>query len=366
MVPRQRELRRGSGKLAVSLFVLAILPGLAALPAGAEDRSLVSGPFYLTLRAGTIDDSQSLGAEGGVDYLGALVNVHLWANYDWLNAGRGIGEVDNKRYGAGGALSHTFSRKANLYAGTSFVNELGENFGHVYLGGKLKVTGKALLSASYGVGFGDPQDIVESGSLLFRADSENWAKAGVVIAVPEGWKFNAYYFVDDPGGMNISGLEGEISCALRDPLTVGFNMSGDVNTEPGVERKWRASLFATYAFGNQKGSPIDVALDKNRPREDPHSRWASGGGLAISPSSANASGCTSTESITFTVSGGQGPYTWSNSDDPNNLKVFNNTTQASWTDFADDWCGGPGTVYVTVRDSQGRSATATINVSNPG
>ena len=58
-----------------------------------------------------------------------------------------MGEVDNLRFGAGLALSHTFPGLANLYVGTSFVQEMGEYFGHAYVGGKLKVTNYALLSA---------------------------------------------------------------------------------------------------------------------------------------------------------------------------------------------------------------------------
>lgn len=83
-----------------------------------------------------------------------------------------------------------------------------------------------------------------------------------------------------------------------------------------IDRDWRGLAFLTYSFGSQAGSPIDVALERNSP-------------VGLSGS----------------------------------LTVLN-ATQARWTE---NWnCGGAGTVYVTVTDSAGGSATATITVIDVG
>ena len=88
--------------------------------------------------------------------------------------------------------------------------------------------------------------------------------------------------------------------------------------------------------------------------------------LAVSPTNPTAVGC-STETVTFTASGGTAPYTWSTSEGvdgggPVNLSVVN-ATQAMWFDTSDNFCASSGTVTITVTDSVGATASAIINVN---
>jgi hypothetical protein len=353
----------GLGIFAVVLATLLMLPIVASAADGG--RQIDSGPFSLSLRGGGINDSRAIGLDGRVDYLNQLLNVHLFGTLEILDAGHGEGRVDNNRYGAGIALSKTFARQANLFAGTSFIREMNENFGQAYLGAKLKVTEYALLSASYGFGFQGVKEIQDR----LAAESVNWLKAGAVIVDRYGWKANLYYYLTDPGGEKISGIEGEVSYPVLDNLTIGINGSCDLTDKSNLEQNWRTFAFVTYAFGGQKASPIDVALDKNNPVEYPRviratvQKNTATSTLAISPTNTTANGCSS-QTATFSASGGVAPYTWSTSDSESNLAVFSGGTSAKWFDSADNFCSGGGVVTVTVTDSTGATATATINVTS--
>ncbi len=356
-------------------FCLTIAHFSLAAPAFSEGREIVSGPFSLTIRGGGQNDSGSLGFDGRVDYLNPYLNVHIFGTYDLLDGGAGIGEIDNQRYGAGLALSHTFPGMANIFAGTAFINEASEYFGHAYLGGKVKVADFALISGSYGFGFGHEKEIVINGaSRYLLAESADWAKLGVVLAAQNGLKANLYYYLTDPGDQNISGIEGEVSYAVTDSVTVGINGSSDLTTKTDLEKNWKGYIFLTYAFGQQKGKLIDIALDKNNPTVYPmivrktktkSATTTTASSLTISPANAAAEGC-STGTVTFTASGGAQPYSWSTSEGGSTNLTVINATQAQWRDTSDNFCSTGGTVTITVTDSTGASASATINVSVPG
>jgi hypothetical protein len=103
----------------------------------------------------------------------------------------------------------------------------------------------------------------------------------------------------------------------------------------------------------------------------------SAAGLAVSPSSPTANGC-SRDTITFTASGGTAPYTWSTSEDrfttwtyppvnlfhPTNLRNLTATT-VDWLDSSDNFCGvgNSGTVTITVKDALGATMSTTMAVS---
>ena len=349
--------RLGLGIFAVVFATLLALPIAASAADGA--RQIDSGPFSLSLRGGGVNDSRAIGVDGRVDYLNQLLNLHLFGTLEILDAGHGEGRIDNNRYGAGIALSKTFARQANLFAGTSFIREMNENFGQAYLGAKLKVTEYALLSASYGFGFQGVKEIQDR----LAAESVNWLKAGAVIVDRYGWKANLYYYLTDPGDEKISGIEGEVSYPVTDNLTIGINGSCDLTDKSNLEQNWRTFAFITYAFGGQKASPIDVALDKNNPVEYPRvirkqiqNALAPGdvSTLAITPSQAGQLACLS-QNIHFQASGGEPPYLWSASGG----KIVQDTeNDAFWTDTG---CNSNGrTVTVTVTDSLGASRSATI------
>lgn len=359
-------------------FCLTIAHFSMAVPAFSEGRQIVSGPLSFTIRGGGQSDSATIGLDGRIDYLNPILNTHIFGTYDLLDSGKGIGEIDNQRYGAGLALSHTFTGMVNIFAGTAFINEMSEYFGHVYLGGKVKVTDFALISGSYGYGFEDEMELViKDTSRYLIAKSADWAKLGVVLAAQNGLKANLYYYLTDPGDQNISGVEGEVSYPVTDSITVGINGSSDLTTKTELENNWKAYLFLTYAFGQQKGSPIDVALDKNNPtvypmivrtnktRTSTTTTTATASTLTISPANASAFGCT-TDTVTFTASGGTQPYSWSTSEGGSTNLTVINATQAQWRDTADNFCSISGTVTITVTDSTGASASATINVTAGG
>lgn len=344
--------------------MLFVKPG----PAASEDRQIVSGPYSLSLRGGALNDSGTIGADGRVDYLNPVLNVHIFGSYDLMDASSGLGAVDSQRYGAGFALSHTYPGKANVFVGTAFINELSEYFGHVYFGGKLKVSETTLLSASYGVGLGPNRNIGKLTKFL-TAQSVDWGKVGAAYVTPSGFKTNLSYYLTDPGGENISGLEGEASYPVSDSVSVGVNGSVDLTEKSTIDRDWKGYAFVTYAFGSQKGTPIDVALDKNSPIAYPKvlrvtgSRAAAVSTLSISPAATSNYGYGGPAS-TFTASGGTAPYTWS-TPDSNGMTVLN-ATQASWQDTDFNYCTGTNYVTVTVTDATLATASAVITVSGCG
>lgn len=363
----------------VALFLMvALVLTLPLIGWAANDRQLGSGPLSLSLRGGAINDSAALGVDGRLDYLNQFLNLHLFGTFDWLNAGRGEGQIHNTRFGGGLALSHTFNRRANIFAGTSYISEMNADFGHAYLGGKVKVADFALLSASYGFGFDKAQEIQRFTSSYLAAEAVDWLKVGAVLVSGQGLKANAYYHLTDPGGEKISGVEGEVSYAILDYLTVGANGSCDLTEKGDLERNWRTALFVTYAFGSQKGSPIDIALDKNNPIEYPQiiRKVVQNAGspppakqLSILPISASVNGCSqsgSTGTATFQAVGGTAPYTWNVSSGPSsNLTPSSDTSSASWYDGTNAFCQTKynGTIIsITVTDENGATATVPLTV----
>lgn len=349
------------------LFTVLLL--LQTNPACSQERQITSGPYSLSVHGGSLDDSAAIGVDGRVDFLNPVLNLHLFGSYDLMDASSGLGAVDSQRYGAGFALSHTYPGKANVFVGTAFINELSEYFGHLYLGGKAKVSETTLLSASYGFGLGPDRNIGELSRYL-TAQSVDWGKLGAIYVAPTGFKTNLYYYLTDPGGENISGLEGEVSYPITDSVTVGVTGSADLTEKDSIDRDWKGYAFVTYAFGTQKGAPIDVALDKNSPIAYPRvlrtvgtRALSSGSTLSVSPTATSAYGC-STDTVTFTASGGTGPYTWSTSEGgTTNLSGPTGTT-VDWQDTSDNFCSTGGTVTVTVTDSSStpQSASGVITV----
>ncbi|MBI5344628.1 MAG: hypothetical protein HZB83_04725, partial [Deltaproteobacteria bacterium] len=294
----------------ISLLFLLFAAITLPRPAFSGGGQIASGPYSLTIRGGAQSDSGSLGFDGRADYLNPVLNVHLFGTYDLLDDSGGIGEIMKQRYGAGLALSHTHPGKANVFLGAAFINELGENFSHVYAGGKLKVADNALITGSYGIGLGDMKDIKQIQGAL-AAKSTSWGKLGVVLIAQTGLKANINYYLTDPGDLNISGVEGELSYPVTESTTIGINGSSDLTTKTDVDKNWKSNLFVTYAFGGQKGSPIDVALDKNSPVVWPailrtSKATTAASTLAISPTATTNAGCSAPAS-TFTASGGTGP-----------------------------------------------------------
>jgi len=257
-----RLIRKVNTARGLFLFLACLL--LLPLAAAAADRQIVSGPYSLNFRAGSENNSEALGVDARLDYLTKMINLHLQGTYDWLNDDRGVGQIDDQKYGAALALSHTFPGKANAYVGTAFMRQMGENFGHAYVGGKVKVADYALLSAAYGFGFGNVKEIRKVTSRFVGAEAVDWLKAGVILANSQGWKANAYYTLTDPGDMAISGVEGEISYPVLDFLTAGVRGNADLTTKTDVWRNWSGFAFLTYAFGDQKGNPIALVVGADR------------------------------------------------------------------------------------------------------
>lgn len=364
--------------LPIALFSLlcTLIILLSPSPALSEGRQIVSGPYSLSLHGGSLNDSATVGVDARTDFLNPVLNLHIFGSYDIMDASSGLGVVDSERFGAGFALSHTYPGKANLFIGTAFINEMNEYFGHVYFGGKVKVSGTTLLSASYGLGLGPDRNINKKLSRYLTAQSVDWGKLGAVYVTPDGFKTNLYYYLTDPGGENISGLEGEASYPVTDSVTVGINGSVDLTRKTDIDRDWRGYAFLTYAFGSQTGSPVDVALDKNSPIAYPKvlrstgSRAAAASSpLTLSQSGTTAIGC-STDIVTFTASGGTGPYTWSatgtGGSEAGNLSSTTGTT-VNWQDNSDNFCSVSGTVQVTVTDSSNppQSVSGVLNVIAP-
>jgi hypothetical protein len=201
------------------------------------------------------------------------------------------------------------------------------------------------------------------------AESVDWGKLGVVLVAQNGFKTNIYYYMSDPGSRNISGIEGEVSYPVTSATTIGLTGSSDISEKTSVDRNWRSFMYVSYAFGNgPKGDPINIALDKNNPVTYPKiirstspaatpAPASATAALSVSPASTTNAGCSATASV-FTASGGTGPYTWRSSA-PLALSVLN-ATQAQWFDGGDNYCEA-FTFTVTVQDSTGATAVATVN-----
>jgi len=351
------------------LAFLLLLP----LTSVAADRQIVSGPYSLSVRVGGENNSDALGFDARVDYLSKMINLHLLGTYDWLDDGRGIGEIDNQKYGAALALSHTYAGKLNAYAGTAFVREMGENFGHAYVGGKMKVADYALVSAAYGFGFGHVKEIRKVTSRFVGAEAVDWLKAGVILANSQGWKANAYYTLTDPGDLAISGVEGELSYPILDYLTAGVRGNADLVTKTDVLRNWSGFAFLTYAFGDQKGNPIDVALEKNNPLVMPivvrrTLAAASSGSLSVTaaPSPATIS-CDSSSQFTATPSGPVTSYSWTlSSVSPTGYFVIAGASDQSTVNVSDAQVlsvSASATLTVTVSDGVNTATSAPISIT---
>ena len=147
----------------------------------------------------------------------------------------------------------------------------------------------------------------------------------------------------------------------------------DLTDKDTLDRDWKTYGFITYAFGSQKGTPIDVALDTNSPIAYPMvvrtvtNRRATTSTLTVDPTAASAFGC-SFDTVTFTASGGTAPYSWSSSEGGTTNLSGSTGTTVDWYDSSDNFCSFGGTVTVTVNDSYTppQSAPGVITVSPYG
>lgn len=322
------------------------------------------------MRGGSQGDSGSIGLDLRADYINPFLNLHLFGTYDLIDASTPIGAIDTQRYGAGLAVSHTYDRRANVYAGTSMINELGEYFGHVYVGGKIKASDTLLVTGSYGLGISNQKAITKALAKFTTAEAANWSRVGITLIEPTGLKANLNYYLTDPTGLNISGIDGSLSYPATDSLTVGVSGGADLGSENNIDKNWNGYLFMTYSFGSRTGTPFEVALDRNSPAVYPivlrtvaPNAASAASTLALSQSTDFVFGCSyqfSAGTVTFTASGGTAPYTWSSS--VPGLTVIN-ATQAEWTDSGDNFCSTSGSVTVTVTDDDGASTNGSVSVS---
>lgn len=370
LTTRQHNLRLLSLSLLLALLLVSPLSGW-----GGDDRQLSSGPISLSVRGGAVNDSAALGFDGRMDYLNRYLNLHLFGTIDLLDSGRGEGRISNTRYGGGIALSHTYAKMVNVYVGTSLLREMDKNFGHIYLGGKVKLTEYALLSASYGFGF-DKARVTESfASSYLTAEAVDWMKLGGTLVSGQGLKANAYYHLTDPAGQRISGIDGEISYAVLGNLSIGVNGSYDITERANQSRNWRSALFVTYAFGGQTGSPINIALDKNNPIEypqvirkvvavpTPQTPTPSGPPLSIfqSDSSVGIGGCGTTYNVNLKVLGGVGPFVWTTNFGSTPVSPTTGVFTTLNINSIPGFCGGNLTINITVTDqTTGQTQNATV------
>jgi len=362
-------LRTPAGRTRTACFALAILlaalPRLAVADGGAGE--VVCGPYTLSAHGGGQSDSSAAGVDGRADFLNPFLSFHLFGTYSRLDDERSIGQVDNKTFGGGVALSHTFAHVANVFAGYAFLNEVGESFGHAYVGGKFKLGARTLVSAAYGFGLGDAKQVASNPAGIAGAESVDWAKAGMEYVGGNGWKANLRYRISDPSGQSISGAEGGFSYPLTPAMSVGVSGDYDITTRDNIGRNWRGLIFFAYTFGREKAASVDVALDKSDVVIYPVVLRAVGSGaagaLSISPTSPTVLGCSQGSQI-FTASGGAPPYTWSSSPALGNFipNFGGNNAKSFWSDSTDDFCSMGGTVQITVQDSRGATAVATITV----
>lgn len=361
------DVKAWSGSFVLSLALAAVFPLRGEC---AQARQVSAGPYSMTVRGGARDSSGGAGLDLRADYLNPSLNFHVFGVYDQFNASSRIGQTDNHRYGAGLALSHTYSGTANIFAGASTVHELLQYFAHAYLGGQVKVSDWALITGSYGFGLGSEKAITKSGSRFATAQSADWGKFGAAAVSASGLKANANYYLTDPGKLDISGLEGGLSYPLTDTLTLGVGGGGDLTTRTNVDRNWRSDLMLTYSFGGRVESPMTLALGRDGVAVYPvvvrrlKAAVAAASALAVSPAATTNLGCSNPASV-FTASGGKPPYAWSSTDLFNAMTVVN-AAQASWKDASDSHgsaCGhAPGGVTVTVTDANGATASTVITI----
>ncbi|MCC6502438.1 MAG: hypothetical protein IT362_04790 [Deltaproteobacteria bacterium] len=364
-------IKRRALKLCAQVLLIFTAVLLSSPPSSAQERLINGGPYSLTIRGGAQGDSPGIGIDARADYINPLLNLHLFGTYDLLDASSQIGDIDSQRFGAGLAVSHTYQRKANVYAGTSMINELGEYFGHVYVGGKVKASDNILFTGSYGLGISNQKAVTKTLARFTTAEAANWMRLGFTLVEPTGLKASLNYYITDPTGLDISGVDGAISYPVTDFVTLGVNASVDIRTRSDIDRNWNSYAFMTYSFGARTGTPFEVALDRNSPAVYPvilrtltPGSTSPASTLAISPESTSIFGCSypyTGGTATFTASGGTAPYSWSSSI-PGGLNIIS-STQAEWTDSGDDFCSSSGSVTVTVTDYDGATATGTVNIS---
>jgi len=363
-----RKLPRSACATALLSSIVVLTPAVT----GAADQ-IHDGPFSVNLHGGGRSESASVGIEARADYINPGINLHLFGTFDWLSDAGQIGAIDEKRVGGGLAISHTFPGQANVYIGTSVLREMDETFSHVYGGLKYKLSGNALVSVAYGAGLTGRKFIPVSASSWFEAEAADWLKAGGVLVNAKGLKAKLSYYLTDPGDRNISGVEGEVSYPVNPHWIVGLRGGSDINSKSNIERNWRAFGFVNYRFGDGVSVPvIELSLDRNNPVEYPvilrtesmavAPTNGGGGGevaaLTVSPSVTTMVGYTD-NSLTLTASGGTPPYSWSASAGFIPAPT-SGVSQITWFENY-DFCN-PGTATVTVQDSAGGSATATIDL----
>ena len=142
-----------------------------------------------------------------------------------------------------------------------------------------------------------------------------------------------------------------------DNLAVAANGAFIFTTSVGA-----GSPYSVTVFTQPTGQTCTVTNGSGTANADVTNVAVSCVDIAISPTNPTAVGC-STDTVTFTASGGTQPYSWSTSEGGSTNLTVINATQARWFDSSDNFCGSGGTVTITVTDSTGASASATINVT---
>ncbi len=180
----------------------------------------------------------------------------------------------------------------------------------------------------------------------------DWSIFVADIPVP-----SVYYTI----GGSVSGLTGT-GLVLQnnggDNLPVLVDSAFTFATSVGAGSPYNVTVFT-----QPTGQTCTVANGSNTANANVTNVAVSCSSLAISPINPTAVGC-STDTVTFTASGGAQPYSWSTSEGGSTNLTVINATQAQWDDSSDNFCGiNSGTVTITVTDSVGATASATINVT---
>ncbi|GEM_PF-3397853 len=365
MIGLSHSLNRSFGFPWLAPLIAPLALAVLISPAVAENGDISDSPWNFSLKAGGQDGSSSLGFEFRYDTIHPGMNFHIFGRYDALEDNRGLGAIDDRKYGGGLAFSKTLPDKANYFLGGSFLGEGDESFSQVYLGGKWKLSDSALLAGSYGFGLGDEKELLRTSTLSYTGEAVDWLRVGGEWFLRGGEEIDFHYRLTDPGGENIHGIDGQLTQVVRGTILLGLRGDVDLTEKDGVGRNWSGFFFVAFQPGSGRTGRVRLGINRNDVVSYPRilrrvrATAPSAPPLVLTPPSATVVGYTG-DTVLFTVSGGVPPYTWSNGGDGGALTVLN-ATQAVW-DEDYDFCDITGTATVTVTDSEGNSVTVIIDI----